>query len=193
MTNVSNISGLIGTEDYLIPYTRTSTAAGIEITPIWSKTNFNGADTTAIPTAGIVPIAVTLNGTTDTWEYKSMSTTFTPVGTSATGIEEKLEVDSTSYAVFTVGCYYLTEKEYIYVTGKYISGSDYIIECKRGLLGTTVATLSGSKTVYVLNTIELSSNTSGTYSTGSGFVIYKEMPRNLGLGQPKYPAVDYHN
>lgn len=157
MVKSINVSGLIGTQDYLIPYTRTASEA-LEITPSWRKTNQNGSMVQDIPVAGLIPVSVSLNGKFSDYDYKHF-TVGTEVTTAATQT-----LTAADYALFEEGTYYqnTVSGEILFVISK---DSGYSITFKRGLMGTPVVAIATTDVVNVLNTIRLDS-ASGSETLG---------------------------
>lgn len=154
---VTGVSGLIGTQDYLIPFKRTSDKA-LELTPSWRKTNYNGFDVTDIPVAGLIPVAVTFNGENAGYKYKTI--TFG----SAISADKEVVLPAADYALIEEGVYYTNEATGELFYCKY-KGEGYKVSLSRGLMGTTAAGITTSDSVIVMNTILLDS-ASGSETLG---------------------------
>lgn len=157
MVKTIAVSGLIGTQDYLIPYARTSTKA-LELTPSWRKINNNGSIVKDIPVAGLIPVAVTLNGENASYKYKSFQVT------ASISDAEVVTLPAADYAVFEEGTYYTNKAtgELFYCESK---GEDYSVYFKRGLLGTIASAIGTSDDVLVMSTL-LFDSASGSETKG---------------------------
>lgn len=170
MVKSINVSGLIGTQDYLIPYSRTASEA-LEITPSWRKTNQNGSIVQDIPVAGLIPVSVSLNGKNSDFSYKNF-TVGSEITTAATQT-----LSAADFALFEEGTYYqnTVSGEIFFVVSK---DSGFSITFKRGLLGTTAAVIATSDVVNVMNTIRLDSasgsETRGVFTLEAGTAALAE-------------------
>lgn len=154
---VTGVSGLLGTQDYLVPFKRTADKA-LEITPSWRKTNYNGFDVTDIPVAGLIPVAVTFNGENADYEYKTIS-----FGADVTA-DAEVVLPAADFALLDEGVYYTNEAtgELMYCKFK---GEGFKVSLNRGLMGTTAAPITTSDKIIVMNTVVLNS-ASGSETLG---------------------------
>ena len=182
-------SGLIGTEDFIFKYARDDDENTYEFTPVVLKQNLNSTVTVKTAVAGLIPVTVTLNGAPTSWKYKTIQAA---LAADDGEISFASQADSDK---FTIGTYYLSSLgEYFYCLSKRLDGTTYKGTFRRGLLGSTTAAITASDEIYKLDTILLDSGTTTqgvtTYDTGYGFIVFKEMPRNLAYGQKNYPSYD---
>lgn len=164
--NVTGVSGLIGTQDYMTFYRHTDSQTALEITPVWRKNNYNGLDISDIPMAGTLPVSATMDGKETEVNHHTFLTR-----TNWSGMPEEYNGTNINiYLRFTPNCYYLntTSGEIFGCISRSIDPyfKKVVVRFKRGLLGTPIAEIINTDVIQCLNTLRIGTET-GTETVGN--------------------------